>query len=174
MGSMKNTFNKLVKGSRAEAKRYADFEDLLFAGKQQYHNTAVQAANAETHALRFALEEMYTLIQEQARTIADQQMQINDLKNQMMRGMRNREISVTQEVVTTTITTSTGRQPKWTKEKIFREFDMYRREHALMSNITPAIVRNNWSTLYTATPKYTGMTLGELLSEYAMERGINY
>lgn len=178
MGNMKNAFNKLGKANRENAKRYQDFEDLMFAGKQEYHNTAVQAANAETHALRFALEEMYTMMQEQAKTIAEQQMQINELKNMVMKGIRNKDIHITQEVevktTTTTITTATGRQPKWTKDKIFREFDMYRREHGLMSNITPQIVRDNWSSLSAGTPKYTGMTLGQLLRDYADERGINY
>lgn len=175
--SMKNTFNKLGKANREAAKKYQDFEDLMFAGKQEYHNSAVEAVNAETHALRFALNEMYTIMQEQQRTIADQQMQINELLRLTMKRMRTGdddvETTVVQETVTTTTVLSTARKAKWDKDTIFRAWDHYRREHGLFSNITPTIVKDNWSSLATNCPRYTGHTLGQLLQQYAMERSIN-
>ncbi len=173
MGKMKNAINKVKKDNAIKAKQYQDFEDLMHAGKHEYHNTAIQAANAETHALRFALDQMYTMIQEQNKTIAQQQMQINELQQSIMKNIRTQDIDIVQTTTTTT-TEVRVRTPKWTKESIFREFDHYRRDNALFSNITPEIVRNNWSTLYTQCPKYVGLTLGQVLQEYADERSINY
>ena len=177
MGNNKGMINKLVKANAMGAKKYKDFESIMFAGKQHYHNTAVESANAETYALKMALSQAYERMDAQDKLMIDMMKEINELKTMVMKGIRTGDIHITEEVTTTTKTTvevKVGRKPKWNKEYAFRQFDHYRREEGLFSNITPEIVKANWSTLAVYSRKYTGMTLGQLLQDYADERNLNY
>lgn len=193
MGNMKNTMNRMMKQGMKAAKQYRDFEDLLRAGKQEYQNTAVQAVNAETHALRFALNEMWEMIHEQQKTIAEQQMQINRLEGMLMKGMRTGSVSITE---TTTRTVDVGYEQPLFLEEIertyrkgvninwncgmppvdiaFNEFDMYRKRQDIYGMITPEDVRIISSTLYQQCKKLTGLTVSRLLKEYARSRQLNY
>lgn len=176
MGVMKNTNNKLNKWNATRAQMAADMETVAFMKKTEYHNSAVSAYNAEVHALRGQLDYAMDIIAEQGQAMTDMMKEINELRGMVMRGVRTGSIHIEHTTTTTTKETldievkSKAREPKWNKDKIFREFDHYRREEGLFSNITPSIVRNNWSTIYTQAAKYTGLTLGELLDLYAKER----
>jgi hypothetical protein len=175
--TMKNDRKKLSRYNVRSAKDMQTFEDIMFLGRQQFRNSAVEAQSAETHALKLALEHAYERMDNYENLIVDLMKEINSMKTMLMKGVRDGDIRIVEETTTTTSITTIevkGRQPKWDKEKIFRAFDLYRRDHALFSNITPQIVRDNWSTLLTQSRKYTDMTLGELLKEYARERSLNY
>jgi hypothetical protein len=175
MGSMKSAYNRLAKENMRASKEHRDLEDIIFAAKQEYYNTPVQATNAEMHAFKEVLMNFYDRMDAQDRRISELEMQNHRLESLLYRGVGMGTIKISEETTTKTTTVEiTGKEPKWTKEKIFRAFDHYRRDHGLFSNINPDIVRRNWSTLFTQTPKYTGMTLGSLLKEYADERGLNY
>lgn len=166
------------------AKKMGDLESILFAGKQEYHNTAVTAQSAELHAYKVALQHAYDRMDAQDDTIAQLLMVVNKLQGQVdnltMKMVRTGSVSITETTTTTTTVQVDAPISKWNKDRIFREFDLYRREHGLFSNLTPGDVRRiNTSFLnprpYTKTehlPK--GMTLGQLLRDYADERGINF
>ncbi|WP_422661787.1 hypothetical protein ACK8P5_25875 (plasmid) [Paenibacillus sp. EC2-1] len=182
MRTMTNTNKRLAKWNLTRRQMMQDMEDIAFAKKNEYHNSGVSAYNAEVHALRGQLEYTMDIIAEQSSAMIDMMKDINELRSLLMKGVRTGDIHIEHTTTTTTtttettetltITTPTGRKPKWDKDSIFREFDMYRREYGLFGRITPEIVRNNWSTIAMATRKYTGMTLKELLDLYAHERDI--
>jgi hypothetical protein len=177
--------NKANKMNAEGANKFLDFESMMFNNMEKYKNTAVVAENARMYAYEEVLKECVREIHKLSKVIDKQNQKIEELVNKndvlAMRLTRNKNILIEEKVTETTITVSSEqpdrpfvRESKWTKDTIFRTFDIYRRDHYLFSNITPEIVRDNWRSVYNYCKKYTGMTLKELLREYADERNLNF
>lgn len=180
----KRMMNKAAKLNAEGANKFLDFESMLFNNMEKYKNTAVVADNARAYAHEEILRECVREIRKLSKVIDTQNQKIEELEHKQevmaMRLMRNKSILI-EETVTQTMVTVTNdndrpyvREPKWSKDSIFRAFDIYRRDNYLFSNITPQIVKENWSTIAVYSKRYTGLTLGQLLREYADERNINF
>lgn len=178
-GSMKNTIKKLQTEQIKTAKEL-DFNDLMFEGKVRYNNSMESAENAEMYALKMAVAFMFEEIKDLKKTNNHLQIEINKLKSQQIKPARSFSSDLSVRLSTgEEINIQSKRDSKWNKTTIFRAFDLHRRETGNFNNLLPEEVRNNWSSIYVNSRKYTkseqfpdGLTVKELLNLYGMERGL--
>lgn len=159
---------KLTKWNISRGKMAADLESIVMRARLDYRNAGVPAFSEESHIIHQKLEYAFDIIAEQSKTMAEQQMQINELRSMLMKTMRQGSLEEQEETIEVTMTVTTRK--KWTPETIERAFDHYRRDNAYFGLITPSIVRDNWSTVFVQCSKLTGMTLGQFLDRYNSSR----